>query len=75
MGRGTVCSPTRAAQIQNGIDMDTTNVIFLGVTALALLWLTRHEIARMKDQSRSEVKVRVVEDLDDARRARQNRKR
>ncbi len=55
--------------------MDTTNVIFLGVTALALLWLTRHEIARMKDQSRSEVKVRVVEDLDDARRARQNRKR
>ena len=55
--------------------MDTTNVIFLGVAALALLWLARHEIARMKDQSRSEVKVRVVEDLDDARRARQNRKR
>ena len=75
MGRGTVCSPTRAAQIQIGIDMDTTNVIFLGVSALALLWLARHEIARMKDQSRSEVKIRVVEDLDDARRARQNRKR
>ena len=55
--------------------MGTMNVLFLVITAVGLLWLTRHEIARMKDRSRSEVKIRVVEDLDAARRARQSKKR
>ena len=55
--------------------MNTMTFIFLGITGLALLLLTRHEIARMKDQARSEVKVRAVEDLDAARRARKIRRR